>query len=881
MTEPRRRPRGLGWTVHFLLIASGIAGLGYQVVWTRMLSIGLGHEAFAVLAVVTAFFVGLAAGALLFDRAIAQSRRPGLWYAVLEVVIGLWSLGLVWLIPLANGFVADWIGPEPSETRRWAGAFLVPALLLLPATAAMGATLPAAERLYARAVRTGRGIGGLYAANAAGAMAGALASAAWLAPALGFSATVALFAAINIVCAAVALLGPARDEAARLPLPVTEAGPGPTPRLLAALAATGFLGLGLETAVIRALSQVLENTVYSFAAALAIYLLGTTLGAALYQALYAARRGPGWDLPALRPLAALTALTAAGAALSATALPEIHLAIRQALGAGFAASIGAELAAAAALFLLPTAAMGALFAHLAQAARGPKGGLGVALAANTLGAAVAPPVIGVLAIPAFGTVGALVAIATGYVALALWLARPRLASGAALAASLAVSVWIATTPEARRLFRPAPGVAIFAAVDGPAATATVTQEPSEHRWLTVNGSLVMGGTRSYALDRIQGHFALLRHPDPRNALFLGVGTGATLASAAAYGDLEATGVELLGEVLDIVPAFERVQEDLDAAGGRIRLLEADARRYVRAAAGDPTGRYDVIVADTYHPAKDGAGLLYTVEHFAAIRDALTDDGVIVQWLPLHQLDMESFKLIARSFLHVFPGARLSMGNYNLVTPLLALEARKNGDRPEAAGVVGRRMPQRLAQELLQIGIDSPAAVFGGFLAGPEQLTRFVGPGPLNTDDHPLVLFEAPRSVYLPMEPALDRLLTMVRSFSPRAYHAVDLSGLDPRSSFAPRLEAYWQARDSFLILGTLAGPTGNPVTDARNLAPRLLEVLRHSPDFTPAYRPVLAIARATAPHDRPLAIGLLRELTRTAPNRPEAGAMLERMGAGG
>src|SRR5213078_989231 len=38
-----------------------------------------------------------------------------------------------------------------------------------------------------------------------------------------------------------------------------------------------------ETVGVRVLSQVLENTVYTFAAVLSVFLLGTSMGAALYQ----------------------------------------------------------------------------------------------------------------------------------------------------------------------------------------------------------------------------------------------------------------------------------------------------------------------------------------------------------------------------------------------------------------------------------------------------------------------------------------------------------------------------------------------------------------------------------------------------------------------
>src|SRR3954451_8579275 len=46
-----------------LMLMSGFAALGYQIVWTQQSALWLGHEAAAVLAVITAFFGGIALGA--------------------------------------------------------------------------------------------------------------------------------------------------------------------------------------------------------------------------------------------------------------------------------------------------------------------------------------------------------------------------------------------------------------------------------------------------------------------------------------------------------------------------------------------------------------------------------------------------------------------------------------------------------------------------------------------------------------------------------------------------------------------------------------------------------------------------------------------------
>jgi spermidine synthase len=132
--------------LYTLFFLSGLCGLAYQMVWSRMFALGLGHELPGVRAVVAAFFGGLAVGAWTLDRRISLSLRPGRWYAGLEILIGLWGLASVFLIPSCNEFALQFIGLEVSELRHWIVAFVVPFVTLLPATAAMGATLPAMER---------------------------------------------------------------------------------------------------------------------------------------------------------------------------------------------------------------------------------------------------------------------------------------------------------------------------------------------------------------------------------------------------------------------------------------------------------------------------------------------------------------------------------------------------------------------------------------------------------------------------------------------------------------------------------------------------------------------------------------------------------------
>ena len=116
-----------------LMVASGFAGLGYQIVWTQQSALWLGHDSAAVLAVVAAFFGGLGLGSLLAAPRIERSARPLRWYAACELLIAGWSLVLAFLLAPASGLLLAITGPQPSPSWQWTVAFVGTFGLLLPA----------------------------------------------------------------------------------------------------------------------------------------------------------------------------------------------------------------------------------------------------------------------------------------------------------------------------------------------------------------------------------------------------------------------------------------------------------------------------------------------------------------------------------------------------------------------------------------------------------------------------------------------------------------------------------------------------------------------------------------------------------------------------
>ena len=278
-----RHHQRFGWALIPIVAASGFAGLGYEIVWTRQLSLALGTEMMAVLGAVAGFFGGLALGAFALDRPIRRARSPRTVYAALEAVIGLWGLVSVWLLPIAGRALAPLLGTEPAPVLLWAASFALPTLVLLPATVAMGGTLTALERM----TRDGRGEAPRQRRRLRREHRRRRGRNAGFHVLADSGARTFRNAALPRRCERPVRVGDARDrtESDRTIAAADEARPGTIGglRLVITLFATGLLGIAFEVLVVRLAAQVMQDTVYTFAGLLAAYLLGTAAGGLVWQ----------------------------------------------------------------------------------------------------------------------------------------------------------------------------------------------------------------------------------------------------------------------------------------------------------------------------------------------------------------------------------------------------------------------------------------------------------------------------------------------------------------------------------------------------------------------------------------------------------------------
>jgi spermidine synthase len=162
-----------------------------------------------------------------------------------------------------------------------------------------------------------------------------------------------------------------------------------------------------------------------------------------------------------------------------------------------------------------------------------------------------------------------------------------------------------------------------------------------------------------AIQMNQARLALLNHPAPHNVLFLGVGTGISMAGSGPFPDLQRNAVELSqGAIFAAGKWFAQVNGNIM---DHVQIQRDDARHFLNTT----QQNYDVIIGDLFHPDLAGMGSLLSVQQFQRARNHLNAEGVFVQWLALNQFDIQSLNVVLRSFRRVFPDAQMFMDGMHL------------------------------------------------------------------------------------------------------------------------------------------------------------------------------------------------------------------------
>lgn len=726
-----------------LFFVSGALGLVYEVLWLRQLTLLFGGTTLATTATLSAFFLGTSVGSFVLGAKSRTWSRPLRAFGLLEIGVGL---GALVVDPILRAYPFVYAGLYGGLAPFPVGFALVKLLLAVVAigwpTFLMGGTLPALGEVVAPGGRRlGIPVGGLYAINLLGAIVGALLVPFVLLPWLGVRGAYLAAVAGSVTTGAIAFVLGSRAASRAQSAPSNSVAVGEpasrgttirSSRAVLILAAWSGAGtLGLQVLWTRMFSLVHENSAYSFAIVVVVFLAGLFGGALLAR--FGLRRG----LAAERLLGWAWALAGVLIVIS----PRVFYASTNGLeylpGAALQPALERLLLLAVVTMLPACVALGSALPLLmdmcagGETSAGPL--LGRLLSVNTAGAILGPLLVTFLVAPALGLWKSVMLVGGLTLLAGHWAGLTRRTGLMAWSAFVAAA-WLcapAALPPVRA--RTNEGERIVSLREGSYGTTAVLED-SRDRWITVNNSYVLGGAAAAGEQRWQGHLPLLLHPAARRVAFVGLGTGITAGAALLHPVEQVVALEL---VPDVVTAARQDFGDLNARvidDARVRVVTDDGRNYLFAA----PGAFDVVVGDLLVPWRPTESSLYTREHFESVRRALSPNGIFCQWLPLYQLSESQLAILLRTFVDVFPRTTLWRGNFLASEPTLALVGQRD-DRPlDVAGIDRRAATLAPTLDERTPFLAHPSGVWLFLVGALDKHAPALAQVPSNSDDSPWV-----------------------------------------------------------------------------------------------------------------------------------------------
>ncbi len=170
---------------------AGFCGLAYEVLWTRLLVLVLQNSVYAFSLILAGFLSGIAAGSLLAALLLRRGWPPLVLFGILQLLTGIACM----LVPL--GFS---LPQRPGELTYLSFLLARPLFLVLLPMVFSGTLVPlAVAAVRAAGAGVGRSMGDVYAANALGAVAGALAGGFVLVPLVGTRTSILLLFTVQLL----------------------------------------------------------------------------------------------------------------------------------------------------------------------------------------------------------------------------------------------------------------------------------------------------------------------------------------------------------------------------------------------------------------------------------------------------------------------------------------------------------------------------------------------------------------------------------------------------------------------------------------------------------------------------------------------------------
>ncbi len=668
-----------------LVFVSGAAGLVYQVVWHRYLSILLGAQARATAVVLAIFLGGICAGYIVFGRWTRWKRwNLLLAYAIVELCLAVWAF----IFPYLFGFAF----PLTSTLYGWFGVqnllvdiVLSVALIGFP-TFLMGGTLPLLTQGLAKDLdEASETHARIYGFNTVGACFGSMLAGYLLIPYLGLAGSSTVAGTLNCAIAFLAYFLFAKFASANEgddPKAAIESKPlGVHTAILFAIGfCSGFYVLCLETVLIRIVGLSTGSSDYNFTLIVSIFVFGLGFGSLVARKI---RRYTEahlfWNQLAVSALLLFVYW-------SANHWPYwthlIRIMFRDRVENFYVYQFGLGLLFLAVL-VVPVSVCGfvlPLCFHLLKDRQETLGyRVGQLYGLNTVGS-VLGAILGGYLFLYFFNLDHLFKLCIGVTLVMLALSaysywQIRRPSKALFAfggvAGMAVLIGVILIPnfdkenyiQPFRQMEPLPqsyqGMEAFRQYlgsasgivfhkDGPNSTVAIGAQARDGkefaRTIFMNGKSDGNTNGDFHTMGLTGHIpALLARKLDRVAL-VGFGTGITAGSVLAYDDIGKMDIIEISETLiQNAHYFDRYNGGV-SVHPKVKFHQMDAFRFL----GGTENKYDLVISEPSNPWVAGVENLYTIEFYEIAKKKLNEDGLYVQWLQGYAFEDKLVRMVLKT-----------------------------------------------------------------------------------------------------------------------------------------------------------------------------------------------------------------------------------------
>jgi spermidine synthase len=640
-----------------LFAGSGCAALIYEIVWLQLLQLVIGSSGVSLAVLLGTFMGGMCLGSLFLPRWIGARFHPLRVYALLEAGTGLFGVLVLFGLPFLQQLYLTGLGHGMAGIL-WRGAIC--AVCLLPPTMFMGATLPAMSRWIEATPNAASLWGVFYGGNIAGGVLGCVLAGFYLLRLYDMATASFVAVAINVAVAAIAwAISKSAPYSAAAKDENSERAPG-FRSIYIATGISGLCALGAEVVWTRLLSLMLGPTVYTFSIILGVFLSGLGLGSGAGS--YLARRVKDprmWLAGCQMFLAVAVTYSALQVALSLPYWPG-NLLSAASPWVGFENDVWRCVVGILPAAILWGASFPLALACVARKGQDPGRLVGEVYAANTVGAIAGAIGFSILGIPILGSQDSeRLLIALSVLAAVLVVGKKKVAWAAA---GVIVLLW-AVPPIpwkligfGRRLPTTTGRWDLLYVGEGMNSSVAYSKWNGERTYFHVSGKVEASAEpQDMRLQRLLGHLPALLHPNPQDILVVGCGAGVTAGTFVVHPEVRRI---TICEIEPLIPPhtaeFFAPENHGVIRDPRTQIVYDDARHYVLTT----PDKYDIITSDPIHPWVKGIAPLYSTEYFELCKRHLKPGGLVTQWVPLYESNVETVKSEIATFFEAFPNGSI-------------------------------------------------------------------------------------------------------------------------------------------------------------------------------------------------------------------------------